>query len=208
MHVVLVLLRATSASFADSVGFMESTSAREDNLCEKESYQMIHLIRLHPQKPSIRYQLRPNSLGQTCAPAESSDFHPRTCYRRSVAEPAARSSSLIYGASKLHPGSLLSCSLSCPPAAIMGKNLFSVPIFFIVFRETLEAAIIVSVLLGLAEQIVHDDPPSTQSTIVRTEISEKTSNEGGSSTDAAEQTLDDQVQRRRLIRKLRFQVCF
>ena len=31
--------------------------------------------------------------------------------------------------------------------------LFSVPIFFIVFRETLEAAIIVSVLLGLVEQI-------------------------------------------------------
>lgn len=90
----------------------------------------------------------------------------------------------------------------------MGKNLFSVPIFFIVFRETLEAAIIVSVLLGLAEQIVHDDPPS-QATTLRTEISEKASNEGveGSSTDAAaEQTLDDQVQRRRLIRKLRFQV--
>lgn len=32
--------------------------------------------------------------------------------------------------------------------------MFSVPIFFIVFRETLEAAIIVSVLLGLVEQIV------------------------------------------------------
>ena len=40
----------------------------------------------------------------------------------------------------------------------MGKNVFSVPIFFIVFRETLEAAIIVSVLLGLVEQIVHEDP--------------------------------------------------
>lgn len=26
----------------------------------------------------------------------------------------------------------------------MGKNLFSVPIFFIIFRETIEAAIIVS----------------------------------------------------------------
>ena len=207
MHVLSVLLRATSASFADSVGFMESTSAREANLCEKESYQMIHLIRLHPQNPSIRYQIRPNNLGQACAPAESSNFHPRTCYRRSFAEPAARSSSLIYGASKPHPGPLLSCSLSCPPAANMGKNLFSVPIFFIVFRETLEAAIIVSVLLGLAEQIVHDDPPSSQSTTVRSEISEKASNEG-SSTDAAEQTLDEQVQRRRLIRKLRFQVCF
>ncbi|KAH9849555.1 iron permease FTR1 [Lenzites betulinus] len=40
----------------------------------------------------------------------------------------------------------------------MARNLFSVPIFFIVFRETLEAAIIISVLLGLVEQIVHEDP--------------------------------------------------
>ncbi|KAF5336729.1 hypothetical protein D9757_015080 [Collybiopsis confluens] len=39
----------------------------------------------------------------------------------------------------------------------MAKSLFSVPIFFIAFRETLEAAIIVSVLLGLAEQIVYED---------------------------------------------------
>ncbi|KAH8809523.1 iron permease FTR1 [Flagelloscypha sp. PMI_526] len=35
----------------------------------------------------------------------------------------------------------------------MGKNLFSIPIFFIVFRETLEAAIIISTLLGLVEQL-------------------------------------------------------
>ncbi|KAI0360409.1 iron permease FTR1 [Trametes cingulata] len=40
----------------------------------------------------------------------------------------------------------------------MARNVFSVPIFFIVFRETLEAAIIISVLLGLVEQIIHDDP--------------------------------------------------
>ncbi|KAI0674585.1 iron permease FTR1 [Trametes maxima] len=40
----------------------------------------------------------------------------------------------------------------------MARNVFSVPIFFIVFRETLEAAIIISVLLGLVEQIVHEDP--------------------------------------------------
>lgn len=164
---------------------------------------MIHLIRLHPQTVDSL-----SDRDQACAPAESSDFHPRTCYRRPFAEPATPFKSLIYGASKPHPGSLLSYSPNFPPAAKMGKNLFSVPIFFIVFRETLEAAIIVSVLLGLAEQIVHDDPPS-QATTLRTEISEKASNEGveGSSTDAAaEQTLDDQVQRRRLIRKLRFQV--
>lgn len=35
----------------------------------------------------------------------------------------------------------------------MAGSLFSVPIFFIVFRETLEAVIIISVLLGLVEQI-------------------------------------------------------
>ena len=43
----------------------------------------------------------------------------------------------------------------------MTKNLFSVTIFFVVFRETLEAAIIVSVLLGLVNQIVYGDPGKT-----------------------------------------------
>ncbi|KAF8706032.1 Iron permease FTR1, partial [Rhizoctonia solani] len=36
----------------------------------------------------------------------------------------------------------------------MPKNVFSVPIFFILFRESLEASIIVAVLLSLVEQIV------------------------------------------------------
>ncbi|KAJ3334921.1 high-affinity iron permease, partial [Gonapodya sp. JEL0774] len=36
-------------------------------------------------------------------------------------------------------------------------NYFSVPIFFVVFRETLEAAIIMSILLALAEQLVGTD---------------------------------------------------
>ncbi|KAG8747140.1 high-affinity iron permease [Ceratobasidium sp. 414] len=36
----------------------------------------------------------------------------------------------------------------------MAKNVFSVPIFFIVFREALEASIVVAVLLSLVEQIV------------------------------------------------------
>ncbi|KAH8110264.1 iron permease FTR1 [Phellopilus nigrolimitatus] len=39
----------------------------------------------------------------------------------------------------------------------MAGSLFSVPIFFIVFRETLEAVIIVSVLLGLVEQIARPE---------------------------------------------------
>ena len=89
----------------------------------------------------------------------------------------------------------------------MGKSLFSVPIFFIVFRETLEAAIIVSVLLGLAEQIVHEDPTSSGTTTLRSQLYEKSSNEGSSPNEASPDLVDDQVQRRRLIRKLRFQVC-
>ncbi|KXS13712.1 hypothetical protein M427DRAFT_499975 [Gonapodya prolifera JEL478] len=37
------------------------------------------------------------------------------------------------------------------------SNLFSVPIFFVVFRETLEASIIISILLALANQLVGSD---------------------------------------------------
>ncbi|KAL0578123.1 high-affinity iron permease [Marasmius crinis-equi] len=87
----------------------------------------------------------------------------------------------------------------------MAKNLFSVPIFFIVFRETLEAAIIVSVLLGLAEQLVNDDPgrifQEGTSTISRSQPSQ---HEDGPASESAVE--DDQVQRRRLIRKLRWNI--
>lgn len=82
----------------------------------------------------------------------------------------------------------------------MAKNLFSVPIFFIVFRETLEAAIIVSVLLGLVEQIVHGDgfiSPSVPRTIA---AESKDGSDNGSDPE------DDRIQRRLLIRKLRIQV--
>ncbi|CAK9784296.1 iron permease FTR1 [Cutaneotrichosporon oleaginosum] len=37
----------------------------------------------------------------------------------------------------------------------MGNNVFNVPIFFIVFREVIEAAIIVSVLLSFVEQLMN-----------------------------------------------------
>ncbi|KAJ9107945.1 hypothetical protein QFC19_002688 [Naganishia cerealis] len=50
----------------------------------------------------------------------------------------------------------------------MGKNLFSVTIFFVIFRETIEAAIIISVLLSFVEQLMtsgkltsKDQPVST-----------------------------------------------
>lgn len=93
------------------------------------------------------------------------------------------------------------------------KDLFSVPIFFIVFRETLEAAIIISVLLGLVEQIVHDNPislpPVLQPTAATSLDAEKGSapptpiTDGNSEIDARD--TNDQ-QKRRLVKKLRFQV--
>ena len=90
-------------------------------------------------------------------------------------------------------------------------NVFSVPIFFIVFRETLEAAIIISTLLGIVEQIAHtrlgrDSPPETEP--------EKEKHHPESSdhdTPAAlpsgddDASSDDGVQKK-LLRKMRIQV--
>jgi len=80
----------------------------------------------------------------------------------------------------------------------MTQNLFSVTIFFVVFRETLEAAIIVSVLLGLVNQIVYGD-------------SSKTSEEPSlASTPAAiqyeESGLQDPASRARIARRMKIQV--
>ncbi|KAG6865189.1 hypothetical protein C0993_008234, partial [Termitomyces sp. T159_Od127] len=68
--------------------------------------------------------------------------------------------------------------------------------------ETLEAAIIISVLLGLVEQIVHGDP-SISSIVPRT-ITAETENKNGSNNGFDPE--DDRAQRRLLIRKLRIQV--
>lgn len=88
----------------------------------------------------------------------------------------------------------------------MAHNVFSVPIFFIVFRETLEAAIIISVLLGLVEQIVHlrtdrsenqtADPSSAEENDKK-EIGYMSTQEGAGD--------EDRVRTQRLIRKMRFQ---
>ncbi|KAF9057216.1 iron permease FTR1/Fip1/EfeU [Panaeolus papilionaceus] len=86
----------------------------------------------------------------------------------------------------------------------MAKNLFSVPIFFIVFRETIEAAIIVSVLLGLAEQIVNDDGFSESTPESASLQEESSSNKDSNLTPLNPE--EDLIQRRRLIRKLRFQI--
>ncbi|KAF5343177.1 hypothetical protein D9757_014558 [Collybiopsis confluens] len=84
----------------------------------------------------------------------------------------------------------------------MAKSLFSVPIFFIAFRETLEAAIIVSVLLGLAEQIVYEDTDRLLPTHTVSTGDEKSE----SPTADMSISADGEIQRRRLIRKLRIQI--
>lgn len=113
----------------------------------------------------------------------------------------------------------------------MAKDLFSVPIFFIVFRETIEAAIIVSVLLGLVEQIVYDEPvhgvhlrhqlPALAATTTTTAAaaaatdekrSESASNEGvaardsESGRDEVDAVQDNAEEKRKLIRKMRIQI--
>lgn len=97
----------------------------------------------------------------------------------------------------------------------MGKNVFSVPIFFIVFRETLEAAIIVSVLLGLVEQIVHEDSPTSATTTVAGNISEKpegsTSDKDNNDAVLAEEPVleseeDSAFRKKRFIRRMRWQI--
>ncbi|CAE6508673.1 unnamed protein product [Rhizoctonia solani] len=106
----------------------------------------------------------------------------------------------------------------------MAKNVFSVPIFFILFRESLEASIIVAVLLSLVEQIVLKSGvghPSLSSqaqregsdpALGRAQTREsKTEGPGESNAqpDAQEHGTEAQAlseSKRRLIRKMRFQV--
>ncbi|KAF8691069.1 hypothetical protein AX14_002825 [Amanita brunnescens Koide BX004] len=83
----------------------------------------------------------------------------------------------------------------------MVKNLFSVPIFFIVFRETIEAAIIVSTLLGLAQQIAYDtQSPTDNTTSTSNDINKE--RDGASTIPPAEET----VTVRQLARKLKIQI--
>ncbi|PCH44699.1 iron permease FTR1 [Wolfiporia cocos MD-104 SS10] len=114
----------------------------------------------------------------------------------------------------------------------MARNLFSVPIFFIVFRETLEAAIIVSVLCGLVEQIVYEDPalvdthlaalrapttPRPPSEKAASEEDKPASSSASTSDDAAAQpelphgsdgvaSENQDIIAKRLVRKMRIQI--
>merc|ERR1711939_979034 len=91
----------------------------------------------------------------------------------------------------------------------MAKNLFSVPIFFVLFRESLEASIIISVLLALVEQLVRprhvnskdaNSLSKSQSTTLNGQDSTESSSADGTATDARSES------ERRLLRKLRIQI--
>ncbi|EIW55590.1 iron permease FTR1 [Trametes versicolor FP-101664 SS1] len=99
----------------------------------------------------------------------------------------------------------------------MPRNVFSVPIFFIVFRETLEAAIIVSVLLGLVEQIVHEDPslipgavPPAVGTLTPEGENEKrnSADNGSNSAELPQLSAGEtaQADHKRLLRKMRIYI--
>ena len=87
----------------------------------------------------------------------------------------------------------------------MAHNLFSVPIFFIVFRETLEAAIIIASLLGLVKQIVYSHFHTLGSQIPSSEEEDK----NGSGDIPPREVSDDEddLRKRRLLRRMRLQEC-
>ncbi|KAI0287697.1 iron permease FTR1 [Russula brevipes] len=83
----------------------------------------------------------------------------------------------------------------------MARNVFSVPIFFIIFRETLEAAIIVAALLGLVEQIVHSGDRLGEQ-----ESQSLDKNENSHLSSQALSGSENVPSKKRLIRKMRFQI--
>lgn len=87
----------------------------------------------------------------------------------------------------------------------MTHNLFSVPIFFIVFRETLEASIIIATLLGLVEQLVYSSFHTLEGQVQSSEEDEKKESVVISSPEVSD--LDERLRRRRFLRKMRFQEC-
>ncbi|WVQ82537.1 hypothetical protein IAT38_004666 [Cryptococcus sp. DSM 104549] len=88
----------------------------------------------------------------------------------------------------------------------MARNLFSVSIFFIVFRETIEAAIIVSVLLSFVEQLMLTGSLSTDDKKeTPTEISNSDHGGEGEGSIASGQ-LTDKERRAKLIKRMRIQI--
>jgi high-affinity iron transporter len=91
----------------------------------------------------------------------------------------------------------------------MARSLFSIPIFFIVFRETLEAVIIISVLLGLVEQIVrtYSNLQTGQTTFPSSLNENDKKGEVNTPSRVISADVDDDLHKKRILRKMRFQAC-
>ncbi|PVG00320.1 iron permease FTR1 [Serendipita vermifera] len=99
----------------------------------------------------------------------------------------------------------------------MAKDVFSLPIFFIVFREALEASIVVAVLLSLVEAIVRERTPASSAAPASHLAADEKAETGSkphdhhssgdekdaSGSDSAEETSDS---KKSLIKKLRIQI--
>lgn len=90
----------------------------------------------------------------------------------------------------------------------MAKDVFSIPIFFIVFREALEAVIVIAVLLSLVESIVARRTPSTTAPSTVDEKAEPKVDGEQSSSDEKSDEIDEEtgLDRQSLVRKLRLQI--
>jgi high-affinity Fe2+/Pb2+ permease len=75
----------------------------------------------------------------------------------------------------------------------MASDLFSVTIFFVVFREALEATLVVSVLLSLVEQILHKGSPA---------LPDHSNTSSATDPESSPTTVSPRV-----LKKLRLQVC-
>ncbi|ODN78052.1 hypothetical protein L202_05133 [Cryptococcus amylolentus CBS 6039] len=86
----------------------------------------------------------------------------------------------------------------------MAKDVFSVSIFFIVFRETIEAAIIVSVLLSFVEQLMLTGNLSAND-MNKNEITAPS--DGEAETDGSISSgVDDKERRAKLVKRMRIQI--
>jgi high-affinity iron transporter len=93
-------------------------------------------------------------------------------------------------------------------------NVFSVPVFFVVFRETLESAMIISVLLGIVERIANTQSgkgsPLAREDVAKPEKKKQNIESGlpeaPPSPPSCDDASSDQGKREILLRKLRFQV--
>ncbi|KAG8958710.1 high-affinity iron permease [Tulasnella sp. 419] len=88
----------------------------------------------------------------------------------------------------------------------MAKDVFSVPIFFIVFREALEASIIISVLLALVEQIAHTPISRNSSTPAVTKVEDHNGTQKEDSEHSIPHLTSDDQETAALIKRMRIQV--